>query len=551
MTQQEALAILKIGHNAFLTGAAGSGKTHVLNEYVDWLKNQGVEVGITASTGIAATHIGGMTIHAWSGLGVRDKLSAYDLEDLESKSYLWKRLDRTKVLVIDEVSMLHHYRLDLIEQILRSFKRNNEPFGGIQIILCGDFFQLPPVARVGEKSSQFAYKAQSWQNLNLKICYLEEQHRQNDIDYLAILNAIRANDMNEKLGEILRLRLNKKINLIGPTKLYSHNIDVDKENERELAKLPSEAIEYYMNDKGREKVVATLKKGCLAPEVLRLKKGARVMFVKNNYEAGFANGTLGVVSNCDLLGITVRTVRGKLIKVAPTSWRIEEEGKIKAEITQYPLRLAWAITVHKSQGLSLDAAEVDLSQSFELGMGYVALSRIRSLEGLSLKGLNKLAFQVDPGVLQKDSDWRRESQNHSVEMSALDRIDYEAKQKKFLTKIGALSVKEVKLKNKKTSTIDKTRFLLDEGKTLHEMAKERNLTTGTILDHLEKIKEQDPSTPLQYLGQDMVVSRVKKIRAAFSKNGMANGQYLLGPAKNLLGPSFSYEEIRLVRLLMT
>jgi ATP-dependent exoDNAse (exonuclease V) alpha subunit len=552
MTQQEALEILKMGHNAFLTGAAGSGKTYVLNEYINWLKGEGVEVGVTASTGIAATHLGGVTIHAWSGLGVRDKLSAYDLEDLESKSYLWKRLDRTQVLVIDEVSMLHHFRLDLIERVLRSFKRNEEPFGGLQVILCGDFFQLPPVSRAGEQTSRFAYDSNAWQGLNLKICYLEEQHRQNDPKYLAILNAIRDNDMNEELGEHLQSRLNKKINSIEPTKLYSHNADVDEENERELAKLPGEVYEYYMNDKGKERIVETLKKGCLAPSVLRLKKGARVMFVKNNYEAGFANGTLGIVSSCDPLGISVRTAKGKLINVVPASWRIEEEGKVKAEITQFPLRLAWAITVHKSQGLSLDAAEVDLSQSFEKGMGYVALSRVRSLDGLSLKGLNAMALQVNPQVLLKDEEWRRQSRQHVAEMGALDKKDREAKQKRFLTKIAphhSVRGKDAP-SSKKLSTIEKTKMLVEEGKTLHQMMKERNLTADTILDHLEKIKAKEPTLPLQYLGQDMVVSRAKKIRQALSKNGTINGNYLLGPAKTILGPSFSYEEIRLVRLLM-
>ncbi|MFA5023132.1 MAG: AAA family ATPase [Candidatus Paceibacterota bacterium] len=551
MTQKEALEILKMGHNVFLTGAAGSGKTYVLNEYIRWLKERGVEVGVTASTGIAATHIGGQTIHAWSGLGVRDKLSAYDLEDLESKSYLWKRLDRAKVLVIDEVSMLHHFRLDLIEQVLRSFKRSEESFGGLQVILCGDFFQLPPVSRAGERASRFAYEAKAWPSLNLKICYLEEQHRQQDAKYLSILNAIRDNEMNEDLGEHLQSRLNKKISQIEPTKLYSHNVDVDEENERELAKLPGEVYEYYMNGKGKERIVETLKKGCLAPEVLRLKKGARVMFVKNNYEAGFANGTLGIVSSCDSQNIIVRTYKGKLINVVPTSWRIEEEGKVKAEINQYPLRLAWAITVHKSQGLSLDAAEIDLSKSFEKGMGYVALSRVRSLEGLSLKGLNVMALQVDPDVLHRDEEFRRQSQRHTAEMGALDRADCEAKQKRFLQKIGALDGvgKEIKAA-KKLSTIDKTKLLLEEGKTLHEMAKERNLNAETILDHLEKIKEGDPTIPMQYLGQDMIVARAKKIRQALSNNGTVSGKYLLGPAKNKLGASFSYEEIRLVRLLM-
>lgn len=552
MTQKEALEILKMGHNVFLTGAAGSGKTHVLNEYISWLKEKGVEVGVTASTGIAATHLGGQTVHAWSGLGVRDQLSAYDLEDLESKSYLWKRLDRAKVLVIDEISMLHHFRLDLIEQVLRSFKRSEEPFGGVQVILCGDFFQLPPVSRAGERTSRFAYESKVWLNLNLKICYLEEQYRQQDAKYLSILNAIRDNDMNESLGKHLQSCLNKKINTIEPTKLYSHNVDVDEENERELAKLPGEVYEYYMNDKGKERIVETLKKGCLAPEVLRLKKGARVMFVKNNYEAGFANGTLGIVSNCDSQNIIVRTYKGKLINVMPTSWRIEEEGKVKAEISQFPLRLAWAITVHKSQGLSLDAAEIDLSKSFEKGMGYVALSRVRSLDGLSLKGLNALALQVDPDVLHRDGEFRRQSSRHSAELSAFDKADREAKQERFLQKIGAIdgAGKEVKTA-KKLTTIEKTKLLLEEGKTLHEMVKERNLTIDTILDHLEKIKEKDSSIPMQYLGQDMIVSRQKKIRTVLKENGMSGGKYLLGPAKNKLGSSFSYEEIRLVRLLMS
>src|SRR3989344_2843920 len=125
MTQKEALEILKMGHNAFITGAAGSGKTHLLNQYIGYLRDNSVDVGVTASTGIAATHMGGTTIHSWSGIGVRDKLTAFDLEDLESKSYLWKRIESAKVLIIDEVSMLHHFRLDMIEKVIRSLKRSS------------------------------------------------------------------------------------------------------------------------------------------------------------------------------------------------------------------------------------------------------------------------------------------------------------------------------------------------------------------------------------------------------------------------------------------
>ncbi len=550
MTQQEALSILKQGHNAFITGAAGSGKTYVLNEYIRWLKERGVEVGVTASTGIAATHIGGVTIHSWSGLGIRHELSPYDLDELEGKKYLWKRFERARVLVIDEISMLHHYRLDLVEAIARAFKRNEEQFGGLQVILCGDFFQLPPVARAGEPASRFAYDSAAWEKLNPKICYIDEQHRQDDAVYLSILNAIRGNDMNEDLGEHLLKRLNKKVSLAEPTKLYSHNADVDAENERELEKLPGQAFEYYMSGKGKDRLVETLKKGCLAPEVLRLKKGARVMFVKNNYEEGFANGTLGIVESCDGFNISVRTARGKIINAQPAGWRIEEEGKSKAEISQYPLRLAWAITVHKSQGLSLDAAEVDLSQSFEKGMGYVALSRVRSLEGLSLKGINAMAFRVHEEVLQKDEQFRRESEKHAAEMAGFSQDDLSAGERRFLQKIGALSPQAAKLREKNLSTMEKTKLMLDEGKTLAEMAKARGVNVETIISHLEKIKEKEPSIALQYLGQGMPVARAKKIRAALQTGGMIDGKFPLAPAKTILGPGFSYEEIRLARLLM-
>ncbi len=549
MTQGEALEILKLGHNAFITGAAGSGKTHLLNEYIKYLKDRGVEVGITASTGIAATHIGGTTIHAWSGLGVRDKLSPYDLEDLESKSYLWKRLSRAEVLIIDEISMLHDYRLDMIEAILRSFKRNGETFGGIQVILCGDFCQLPPVTKFADKKGGgFAYCSGAWQNLGLKICYLEEQHRQQDKLYLSILNAIRDNELTPELGEHLQARLGKKIKAVTPTKLYTHNVDVDAENDRELEKLPGEILRYSMASRGGEKMVENLKNGCLAPEMLKLKCGARVMFVKNNQEEGYANGTLGEVISCDRERIVVKTAKGKIITVPLASWRIEEDSKVKAEIAQYPLRLAWAITVHKSQGLSLDAAEIDLSQAFESGMGYVALSRVRTLEGLSLKGLSPQAFRVNEEVLKVNHDFRAQSGRHVAEISALSNVDKEAKQKRFLAKIGAGVGGKKKVK--KLSTMDKTKLLLEEGKTLPEMAKERELTPDTILDHLEKIKADDPNIKLQYLSQNMPVARAKKIRQALVKGGMSNGQYLLGPAKNTLGAGFSYAEIRLVRLLM-
>src|SRR3989344_1426327 len=255
MTQEESFQILKLGHNVFLTGSAGSGKTYLLNRYIDFLRSHGVPIAVTASTGIAATHIGGITIHSWSGLGIKDHLSEWDIEDLQERKYLYDRFQKTKVLIIDEVSMLHHFRLDLVDMIIRSVKRNDSPMGGMQVIFCGDFFQLPPVRRAGEPEARFVYESRVWQTLGPKICYLTEQHRQVDQKAVKVLNDIRQNCVTEETLKLLRTRLLKKPEFkVEPTKLYTHNIDVDTINERELSKIEGKVFSLKIITK---RVIAT------------------------------------------------------------------------------------------------------------------------------------------------------------------------------------------------------------------------------------------------------------------------------------------------------
>ena len=544
MKQSEALDILKMGHNVFLTGAAGSGKTYVLNQYIAFLKDGGVSVGVTASTGVAATHMQGITIHSWAGIGIKADISSGDLAKMAKKSYLKKRFKHARVLIIDEVSMLHHYRLDMVDSVCRAMKENDEqPFGGLQVVLCGDFFQLPPISRGAEKAS-FVYHSDIWQDqdMDLKVCYLDEQHRQSDDELLNVLNDIRSNKVTDATLNPLRARYKKEISgEVEPTKLYTHNSDVDRINERALDKLSGAEKTYEMTSTGKQKLVEVLMKSCLAPEILRLKKDAAVMFVKNNHDKGYVNGTLGTIADFDEFGSPVVRLRdGVEVTATPESWTIEEDGKVLAEISQVPLRLAWAITVHKSQGMSLDAAEMDLSKSFEPGMGYVALSRVRTLEGLRMLGWGERAGEVNEEVLTFDQEFKKATEDVAQWLNDLGKAVVKENQKKFFDSIKPTE----KEKEAKLSTYEQTKKLVVKKMSLAEIAKERGLTTGAILTHLEKLKVTDPDLDMSYLKPEK--KRLTVIKKVFAKTDDTK----LAPVRAKLGRSYSYEEIRLGRLFL-
>lgn len=433
MTQKEALEIMKMGFNVFLTGEPGTGKTYVLSKYIEFLRKKNIPIGITASTGIAATHLDGVTIDSWSGLGIRDDLTEKDLEILNNKFHLRNRLLKTKVLIIDEVSMVSGKKLDLYDKILRNIRGKNLPFGGLQLILSGDLFQLPPVSNDRNKID-FIFNSNSWQDLDLRICYLTQAFRHKDQQLLDILMSIRESKVDKNI--IYKLRqtsTNTFDNRITPTKLYTHNIDVDTINNQELEKLQEEPREYYMASLGNDKLTAVLKNTCLAPEVLKLKKKALVMFVRNNYSDGYVNGTMGKVHGFNNNGDPViELFSGKKVSVIPTQWTIMDGDKIIAQLTQIPLRLAWAITVHKSQGMTLDAAELDLSKSFLMGMGYVALSRVRSLRGLRLLGLNEMALKVNPLVSEFDKNLLEISDDIAKNLGKMGILKKWLKKRKFM-----------------------------------------------------------------------------------------------------------------------
>lgn len=431
MDQALVLELLLNGENVLLTGPAGSGKTYVLNDFIRRARSEGKHVSVTATTGLAATHLSGSTIHSWSGIGINDTIPSDFYENLLKGRR--DTINKTDILIIDEISMLHDFRLDMIEQITRKVREIDEPFGGLQVVLCGDFFQLPPVSRGDQPLGEFVVSSDIWEEFDPIICYLEEQHRQNDDDFLDILNAIRSDEVRRNHAEKLLSRQGADLGTLGAiTELHTTNVDVDAINKQQLANLKGKEHHFAMATTGKSHYVESLQRSCLALEDLVLKEGALVMCVKNNPEKKYVNGTLGTVVDFDSATDypIIKLLNGRELTITPETWELRDGDKKRAGLVQIPLRLAWAITVHKSQGMTLDAARIDLRRAFIEGMGYVALSRVRSLDTLSLVGINQMALRVSPQALSIDQQLRTKSAKDAKKFSHLrERAEKRKKEK--------------------------------------------------------------------------------------------------------------------------
>lgn len=642
MRQSSALDILKTGQNVFLTGSAGSGKTYTLNQYIDYLRARRVPVAVTASTGIAATHMNGTTIHSWSGIGIKDELTDRDLSNLSRKQFLADRLKDTAVLIIDEISMLHAKQINLVSQVLKHVRKNDAAFGGIQVVVAGDFFQLPPIGSKGETNREkFAFMSEAWLDAKFHICYLSEQHRQvseaanGGLDLDDILNQIRRQEVTFEAIAALEATFDQNVD-IKRTRLYTHNLNVNSINDKELAALDGEMMRFTATSTGDSKLVETLKKTVRTQDDLVLKVGAKVMFIKNNTELGVSNGTMGELigfasvkinddkdNNDDLIEDdsestesdtdnnikgkgkkatkdkdkpkvkkpttqkmpVVRLNSGREVIAEPEEWIIEDEtGDVLASYEQVPLCLAWAITIHKSQGMTLDAAEIDLSRTFELGQGYVALSRLKSLAGLQLLGMNDMSLQLDPLARGADKRFLALSDEADANYAMLDEESMTQAHEKFILKSGGTLNKSVidayanlqkkrreqqqaqidkkqklgnQVSDKSDSTLLATRILLEESLSIAEISQARQLSQSTIMRHIGELKSQDPSLACDHLRPDdevmtAVGNAYVAIKVANNPNDFNDdGSIKLRPIFDHLKQSIDYNTIRLALIFIT
>ena len=404
--QKAALARINEGRNVFVTGPAGTGKSSVTVEAIRRrLGDRSLKV--SATTGVAALnlrdklqamfgqHVDTSTLYRWSGIGLgpKDGQSFGDyLTYMRSKGYAFKgacaRIRGTRMLIIDEVSMMPGRIVEFIDYVCREVRDDARPFGGIQLIAVGDFLQLPPVSKTGRYD--WAFASPVWEALDFSNVTLRQVHRQDDPEFISILNQFREGTVTKEGAVILKKRVAvfPKASIL---RLFTHNTQVDKWNAYQLGTIDSPEKVFSAEGHGPPAEIEWLQKNLVTPSELKIKQGARVMVTANlpsgdGETLAAANGDMGEVVSWDAGSVHVRLDNGETLAIAPHVWDFDPTTEAETgTFSQFPLRLAWACTIHKSQGLTLDRALIDIRAAREPGQAYVAVSRVKSLAGLHLK----------------------------------------------------------------------------------------------------------------------------------------------------------------------
>lgn len=400
--QQRVLQAVVSGRNIFFTGSAGTGKSFLLRKIIASLPPDSTFA--TASTGVAACHIGGYTLHSFAGVG-SGQGNLKRLVELAKRPHIAQQWRRCKTLIIDEISMVDGRFFDKLEYVAREVRCNDKPFGGIQLVLCGDFLQLPPVSKndnSGEGQAKFCFQSEAWDRCNLHSYELTVVHRQSDPVFIDILQNIRIGRVTPEIISRLQATANHKVDSSGiiASRLCSLTKEAQLINSSKLENLPGPMKEFQAND-GDPTYSQTLDMQTPVESVVKLKVGAQVMLLKNiNVNDGLVNGARGVVVKFSTEGLPVVKFRSGEHTVKYEKWSVKVMGGSILSRKQIPLKLAWAFSIHKSQGLTLDCVEMSLGKVFEAGQAYVALSRAKSLASLRVLDFDPKHVWANPEVLK-------------------------------------------------------------------------------------------------------------------------------------------------------
>lgn len=395
--QQTVIDAVRRGMSVCYTGCAGTGKSYLLRAIVDVLPKK--TTWVTAMTGVAAMNIGGRTLHSRTGMGLANQPAETIVRKMRQRVRdAWVHACTT--IIIDEISMMSRELFEKIDDVARRVRKNDGPFGGVQLVLCGDFYQLPPVSDTD--TPEFCFESPLWQTSIHLHTELTQVFRQTDEAFVTLLQEVRKGKLSSTSIKTLQ-SLDRPLvsGDVKPTQLYPTNAQVDTINLTNLEVLGGKTYVYDANDYAVDDEYASLlERTCIAPSRLVLKQGAQVMLIKNIDEQ-HVNGSRGVVVGFqpESQMPIVRFRAGKQMVMTPEVWEYDSTDEtILATRTQVPLRLAWAMTVHKSQGMTIDYLEVDMKNTFAYGQAYVALSRARTLDGLCVRNFHPSHVRTHPLV---------------------------------------------------------------------------------------------------------------------------------------------------------
>ena len=388
------------GHNIFLTGGAGVGKSFVISNIIEYFVNNNILVGTCAMTGTAAILINGTTLHSFMGIGLATGTVETLIGKITKNKKTLNKLKNLEVLIIDEVSMLNDELFDKISEILKIIRYSQKPFGGLQIILVGDPFQLSPI------SGEYCFLSKHWDEFKFEVVLLTKNMRvTDDIDFKEMLDRLRwGKCCIEDLIVLKTLKNTKFPDYIVPTRLFSRNADVDLINNTELKKLTdsgAKLVEYSVNYPNAKKKVQSKEyvRNIKLITQVELCVGAQIIITRNiDILSGLVNGTRGIITDTNSFGITIKLVNGTSVVI--DFFVVIPEDTFGVEFSYLPIKLAWAISIHASQGMTLDALEVDLgSKIFACGQAYTGLSRVRSLDSVRVLEVSNKSFKTSPKVI--------------------------------------------------------------------------------------------------------------------------------------------------------